>query len=202
MIQGGPLGPERRRDCDDSPQLAALLELAALGRLPRTGWLQAGQRSAESIAAHSHGVATLVLALAGEVEPPLDVDRAVALAVVHDAPEALLGDLPKTAGELLPPGAKAAAEAEAGARLLGVFAPAAHARLVEYASGASREARFVKVCDRLQLGVELVALARSGARGLRRFEGVLAGLACGEFAAAERLRVELLGAARGAGAFE
>lgn len=202
MIQGGPLGPERRRDCDDSPQLAALLELAALGRLPRTGWLQAGQRSAESIAAHSHGVATLVLALAGEVQPPLDVDRAVALAVVHDAPEALLGDLPKSAGELLPPGAKAAAEAEAGARLLGVFAPAAHARLVEYASGASREARFVKVCDRLQLGVELVALARSGARGLGRFEGVLAGLACGEFTAAERMRVELLGAARGAGAFE
>ena len=202
MIPDEPHGSGREHTCDDSPQLAALLELAALARLPRTGWLQAGRPTAESIAAHSHGVAVLVLALAGEVEPPLDVDRAVALAVVHDAPEALIGDLPKSASELLPPGAKAAAEAEAGARLLGVFAPAAHARLVEFAKGASREARFVKVCDRLQLGVELVALARGGARGLGRFEGVLAGLVCGDFAPAERMRVELLDAARRAGAFE
>jgi len=178
----------------DSPQLASLLALGGLARLPRTGWLQAGLYEAESVAAHAHGVATLVLALAGEVEPALDVDRAVTLAVVHDAPEALLGDLPRTAQELLPPGAKAAAEAEAAARLLGAFAPAAHARFVEFGEGASREARFVRVCDRLHLGLELLARGRSGARGLGRFAGVLAGLQCAEFAPAERLRLELIAA--------
>jgi len=176
----------------DSPALAALLEFLALERLPRTGWLQAGLPAAESIAAHSQGVATLALTLGAAVEPPLDLDRAVSLAVAHDLPEARLGDLPRRATELLPAGAKRAAERAAADALLGPFAPAARARLDEYLEGATREARFVALCDRLHLALRLLGYARSGARGLGRFRAGVEALDCGEFAPAARLHGELV----------
>ncbi|MEZ5978837.1 MAG: HD domain-containing protein [Planctomycetota bacterium] len=193
--------PDRPHD-GDSPRLAALLDLLATERLPRTGWLQAGMTQVESIASHAHGVASLALALGGDVDPPLDVDRAVALCVVHDAAEALLSDLPRSATELLPAGAKADAETAAARRLLAPLAPEAAARHAEFAEQSTREARFAKVCDRLHLGLRLLAYGRSGVRGLGRFAGVLASLDCSEFEPAERLRRELVAAVEASGALQ
>ena len=68
--------------------LQALTSLLALDRLPRTGWLLAGIEDPETIAGHIVSTAHVVLALAPEVSPALDVDRAIALAVVHDSAEA------------------------------------------------------------------------------------------------------------------
>jgi putative hydrolase of HD superfamily len=181
-------------------QLEALCRLAALERLPRTGWLIAGLGQAESVAAHGLGVALVVLALGPGVAPGLDVDRALALAIVHDAPEALLGDLPKRAGELLPAGAKAAAEARAAAELLGPLSGPALERFEEYRRQESREARFVRLCDKLALGVRLVAYRRSGARGLEGFLPGLEALDCSEFPSALALKDAILAAAGSEGA--
>jgi len=179
--------------------LEALLQLASLERLPRTGWLLAGLPVAESVAAHALGTALVALALGPRVEPALAVDRAVALAVVHDAAEALLGDLPRAGAELLPPGAKHLAEARAEELLLGALSggPAgstALERARELREGKSREARFVRLCDKLQLGVRLVGYLRAGARGLDGFRAGLEGLACEEFPPCDALRREILGA--------
>ena len=76
--------------------LDTLLELLALEALPRTGWIQAGLRDVESVGAHSHGVALLVLILGPDVEPEIRVDHAASLAIVHDAPEALIAGLIRT----------------------------------------------------------------------------------------------------------
>jgi len=62
--------------------LEPLLQLLNLDHLPRNGWLMAGIPHPESIAAHSLGTALVALALGPRVSPELDVDRAVALAVV------------------------------------------------------------------------------------------------------------------------
>jgi len=175
--------------------LAALLPLLALDRLPRTGWLLAGVRAPESVAAHSLGTALVVLALAPRVRPALDVEHAVALAVVHDVPEALLTDLPKRAAELLPPGAKAAAEARAAELLLAPLAPEALALFRELGARETREARFVTLCDKLQLGLRWLGYLREGARGLDEFRPGLAALECAEFAPCAALRDELLAAA-------
>lgn len=176
--------------------LQALLELGALERLPRTGWLLAGLARPESVAAHSLGTALVVLALGPRVEgpEPLDVDRAVALAVVHDAPEAILTDLPRQAAALLPQGAKRAAEDLAAERLFGAELATAWARWDEYRDAATREARFVRVCDKLHLGVQLLAYRRAGAAGLDDFRASLASLDAGEFPVCERLRDEILAA--------
>jgi putative hydrolase of HD superfamily len=177
--------------------LAALLPLLALDRLPRTGWLMAGVGAPESVAAHSLGTALVALALAPRVRPELDVERAIALAVVHDVPEALLTDLPKCAAELLPAGAKAVAEERAAKQLLGPLGPEALALFDELAAGTTREARFVRLCDRLHLGLRWLGYRREGARGLEGFRAGLVALECGEFAPCAELKAELLAAPDG-----
>lgn len=176
----------------DSPLLEALLALQCLQDLPRTGWIQRGIRQPESIAGHVLGTCELVLALGPRVEPALDTERALALALVHDAPEALLGDLPRTAAELLPEGAKRTAEERAARRLLAPLSGLALERFEEHARGATREARFVRVCDRLQLGLRLLGYRRAGQAGLEEFEAALRALDCGEFEPARALQAELL----------
>jgi len=174
--------------------LDALLDLLALDRLPRTGWLLAGVPAPESVAAHSLGTCLVALALGPGVAPRLDVDRAVALAAVHDAPEAWLGDVPRRGAERLPPGAKRTAESAVAAELLGSLSETALERFREFAAGATREARFARLCDRLHLGLRLLGYARAGQRGLDDFARGLEALDCAEFAPCAELKRELLAA--------
>jgi len=172
--------------------LDSLLALDGLGRLPRTGWLQAGLAHPESVAAHTAGVAFVALALASREAPPVPPERAVALALVHDAGEALLSDLPRTATELLGFEVKRAAEARAGARLLGPFGAEARGLFGEAHARETRAARFVALCDKLHLGLQLVHHRERGVRGLAAFERGLAALDCAGFPACAALRDALL----------
>jgi len=177
----------------DSP-LAALLALSPLESLPRTGWAMRGIANPETVAGHVLGTCHLILALGPKVAPPIDTERCLALALVHDAPEALLGDLPRTAAELLPAGAKAAAEEAAARKLLASISAAAVERYAEFRAQATREARFARLSDRLQMGVRLVGYHRLGVRGLDEFVASIRALDCSEFAPAEDLRSEILAA--------
>lgn len=174
--------------------LAALTSLLALDRLPRTGWLLAGIEDPETIAGHVVSTAHLVLALAPAVDPPLDVDRALALTIVHDSPEAWTGDLPKQVSAALAPGVKDALEARVADELLSGLSETARARHAEYAARESREARFARICDKLQLGVRLLAYQRAGRGELDDFVETLRGLDCEEFEPASALHAELLSA--------
>lgn len=174
------------------PLLPPLLALLPLHDLPRTGWILRGIEHPESIGDHVLSTCFLVLALGPRVEPPLDVDHALALALVHDVPEALTGDLPRTASELLPAGAKSHAEEAAARRLLAPLSEAALELWREHRDSGTREARFVRLVDRLQLGLRLVAYERAGRRGLEEFRATLAALDCREFAACAALQSELL----------
>jgi putative hydrolase of HD superfamily len=176
------------------PLLPALLALQPLHDLPRTGWILRGIAAPESVGDHVLSTAFVVLALGPRVEPALDVGRALALALLHDVPEALTGDLPRTAAALLPKGAKVAMEEAAARRLLAPLSAAALELWREQAAGTTREARFVRVCDRLQLGLRLVAYVRSGVRGLEEFRSTVAETDCGEFTAALELKTEILAA--------
>src|SRR5262249_52477608 len=156
MLSRGLIETGRFSTDMSSTTLDALLALQPLASLPRTGWIQRGVAEPESVSDHVLGACFIVLALGPRIDPPIDVERALALVLVHDAPGALLGDLPRTASELLPPGAKAQAEERAAMRLLAPLSELAHARFVEYRDGATREARFARVCDRLHLGVRMI----------------------------------------------
>jgi 5'-deoxynucleotidase YfbR-like HD superfamily hydrolase len=82
---------------------------------------------------------------------------------------------------------------EAAMRELGSpFGAEAFERWREYEAGESAEARFVRLCDGLQLGLRLLAYRRSGRRGLGDFDVGLRELDCSEFAALAELHVALL----------
>ena len=57
----------------------------------------------------------------------------------------------------------------------------------EYQAGETREARFVALCDRLQLGVRWVGYRREGRSGLEEFRKGLAELDCEGFPPARAL---------------
>jgi putative hydrolase of HD superfamily len=179
-----------------SPRLSALLALQALEDLPRTGWIQHGIPDPERIAGHILGAQYLAISLSERVQPGLDLGRVLELLLVHDAPEALLGDWPRSASRLLPPGAKSSAEARAADELLAPLSPQARERFDEYAAASTREARFARLCDRLQLAVRLYGYCLRGRRGLEDFELGLRSLDASEFAPAEELLCELRSALR------
>lgn len=167
--------------------------LATLKLLPRAGWLQRGVAHPESVAEHSFGVATLALLVGGEY-PTLDRGRLLALALLHDMAEALLGDLPASARRLLGADVKHAAERRAAAELFGSLPRGAEylALWDEYARGASPEARLIKGLDRIEMLAQALAYERAGSRALAEFwEGAESGWG-DEFPALRRLAAELI----------
>lgn len=78
---------------DDLNALAGLFSLAGrLKRLKRQGWIDRGVDQPESVADHSWRLALMVMLIASR-NAELDAERAVCLALVHDLPEAMTGDI-------------------------------------------------------------------------------------------------------------
>ncbi len=173
-------------------KLESLLALGQLAHLPRTGWIQAGVGEPESVAGHVLGACHLALATSGSVEPALDLGRVLTLLAVHDAPEALSGDLPRRASRALPAGAKQAMESVLAGELLADFPAEARAAWSEWCAQESREARFAKLCDRVQLGLRCLQLQRAGQGNLEEFWQGLTGLDASEFPPLHTLLKEIL----------
>lgn len=139
--------------------IEALVRAYELKALERAGWLRDGVGRAESVAAHSWGVALLVLHLL-----PESLDRALALsyAVLHDQPEAVTGDL--TPDEQPSRARKIAAEHDALLDLLSGTprADALTAVWERYEAQQDPESRFVRQLDRLDMALQALVYARSG----------------------------------------
>jgi 5'-deoxynucleotidase len=145
-------------------------QVAALKLLPRTGWLQRGVASAESVAEHTFGVAMLALLIGNTIEG-VDRGKLLSIALLHDIAEALLGDLPASARRLLGSERKHAAERRAVEVLFDGLPNRAEYLLLweEYAAGASAEARLIKELDRLEMLAQALAYERAGSRALGEF---------------------------------
>lgn len=148
--------------------LDLLLEIQALDRVPRSGYLLRGVTAPESVTEHSWHVIFLVWAL-GERIGGLDLARAVEIALVHDLAEVRIGDLPRTSSRYFPEGAKRAAETAALADLLAPLPERALCLYREYQEGATPEARLVKACDKLQLMIKVAVYERWGTGALAEF---------------------------------
>lgn len=161
-----------------------LIEILELKELPRAGWLRAGVAAPESVAAHSWGVAWLVLALC---PAGLDRGRALAMAVVHDLAEVRVGDL--TPHDGVDRAEKAAREARALVELVAPL-PAGDGLATlwrEFERGATAEARFVLACDRLDMALQAARYAaRDGVDTAEFVESALAVLEAPELRALAR----------------
>src|ERR671933_2009125 len=159
--------------------ISVLLELQRLKRLDRTGWVLRGlPPGAESVAAHSYGVALTAMLLADECAArgvALDVGRVLRIALLHDLQETRTGDLPRTVADYYGAETRRAAERAAFDDVMrgaGRRHAERYAELHEdYESRASVEARLVKAADVLDLLAQALAFERAGARGLAEFWG-------------------------------
>jgi len=133
----------------------------------RTGWQLRGVCDPESVAAHSWGVAYLVVAFGDRFRdelPGVDLDRALRLAVVHDVAEALTGDVATRADGTADPvdrEAKAAAEREAMATLADPLPDRIADAFATYEARETPEAALVKECDLLDTCVQAVVYERA-----------------------------------------
>ena len=141
-----------------------LIEALALKALPRAGWVRVGVRQPESVAAHSWGVAWLVLVLCPE---ELDRGQALAIAVVHDLAEVRVGDL--TPGDGVAPGEKADRERRAFAELVADLPDAEELVALQAAYGRSPEGRFVRACDKLDMALQAARYAAETGLDLEEF---------------------------------
>lgn len=159
-----------------SPDMDGILRFWTLAlrlkKVRRQGWIDRGIAEPESSADHSWGVALLAWLLA-RGRDDLDSDRVVILALVHDLPEALAGDVTpfddirRDEGALsddhfrqAPPSSSASRQAKYQAEKAALETMAAvldtdtavHLRACwhEYEAGETPEARFVKQVDKLE----------------------------------------------------
>jgi 5'-deoxynucleotidase YfbR-like HD superfamily hydrolase len=133
-----------------------LREAVGLKDVVRAGWVRAGVPSPETVAAHSWGVAWLVLVL---LPDDLDRERALLYAVLHDLPEVRTGDVTPRDG--VSAAAKHAREHASMAALCAELPPDRGAALLRvweaYEAQADPEARFVRQLDRLDMAIQAVA---------------------------------------------
>lgn len=160
-----------------SLMVSVLLELQRLKRLDRTGWVLRGlPPGAESVAAHSYGVALAAMLLADEVRRRgvgVDVERVLRIALLHDVAETRTGDMPRTVAQYYGEELRRRAERAAFDDVmsgLGARSADAYAELhADYEQRASLEARLVKAADIVDLLAQALYFERAGARGLDEF---------------------------------
>ena len=133
-------------------QLLEFLHLAGrLKQTARAGWTLRGIAEPESVAEHSFRVALLALVLGRDAG--VDRERCMAMALVHDLAESIVGDITPYDG--VAPEEKERREREAIARLSDLAGdPQIRALWEEYDAGATPEARFVKELDKLETVVQ------------------------------------------------
>jgi putative hydrolase of HD superfamily len=155
--------------------LSLLCTANQLKTLPRTGWLQRGVPNAENVAAHSFGVVLAALLLAELVEEPIDMARVLAMAALHDVPEALTSDIPSPVQRFFPAwesSLKTHIEREALHEMTDdlPFAPRWHALWEELHAEQSAESRIVQDADKLDLFVQAYLYEQqTGTRRLAEF---------------------------------
>ena len=137
-----------------------LLEALSLKDLPRSGWVRHGVLNSESVADHSWGVALLVLML---LPDPLNMERALKYAVLHDLPEVRTGD--PTPQDPITKEEKSGAERKA----IEVAFPQLLASWEAYEAQADPEARFVRQLDRLDMALQAVLYAERANTDLSEF---------------------------------
>ena len=150
-------------------------EIGVLKNLPRTGWRFRGIKDAESVADHCYRVSLLSMILAdvlAEQGVPLDVEKVMRLALLHEVAEARIGDLPFPALEYIPEAVKKTGEQAAVESMFEHFGPLQQKYMQlweEFEEGTSIEGKLVRAADKLELMIQVLEYEKIGYRSLDKF---------------------------------
>ena len=146
--------------------VTAVLKLLTHGnqlkRTVRTGWVQRGIPNPEDVAAHSFGVVYTALILCQIIDEPLDQEKVLAMATLHDLPEGLTTDIPTPAWRYLPTGVKTDVERGAMQEILDdvPFAPQLMALWEELHANETGEAKLVHDADKIDMFLQATIYAQ------------------------------------------
>ena len=142
-----------------------------LKKLRRTGWQLRGIRDGESLADHCFGVVFLTMVLADYVSDiGIDKNKALRMALVHELGECRVGDIAFPALEFLK--GKSEAEQKAVQAVLAPLGPVADGYRIlfeEFEKNETREAKFVRAIDKLDMLLTAAEYERTGFTALRDF---------------------------------
>lgn len=150
-----------------------MLRCNELKSIPRMGWRVRGVRDGESVADHSYAVALLAMILADRMGAAVDREKVLKIALLHDLPEYMLGDIHAPAARMLGEETKETAERKILEDLFaGIDAGADYVRLwCEFAERSSVEGRLVRAADKLEMFTQAYQYEREGNDMLEKFWG-------------------------------
>ncbi|MFH1689510.1 MAG: HD family hydrolase [Candidatus Eisenbacteria bacterium] len=153
--------------------LEIILECNELKAIPRMGWRVRGVRDGESVAEHSYAVALIAMLLADRLDIDLDREKLLKIALIHDLPEHMLGDIHAPATRLLGEDVKEAAELRILERLFtGIASGVEYVGLwKEFAERSSVEGKLVRAIDKLEMFTQAYQYECAGNRMLDDFWG-------------------------------
>ena len=142
------------------------LEVLGLKEVDRAGWKRSGLTNVESVAGHSWGVAFLAMQIC---PPELDRLKVIEMAVCHDVAEVRVGDI--TPHDGISAEEKVRIETEAMLSLSKGFPRGDHMLELyrEYEVGETAEARFLKLCDKLDMAFQSYVYQSRTESNLRNF---------------------------------
>jgi putative hydrolase of HD superfamily len=127
-----------------------MMELNSLSKLPRIGWVLAGVHPAESVSDHCYETALFTFVLSKYSPEPVDLAKALLMALFHEIGEARLTDLPRRSKPYIGK-AKRPGESSAAADVLSGVAEDILPLLEEMHSLSTPEARLVEAAEELQI---------------------------------------------------
>jgi putative hydrolase of HD superfamily len=144
------------------PVLTTLEQTLELKNLLRQGWLQNGipENQCESVADHSFSTALCAWLIALQFYPQLDLQKVLAMALVHELGEIYAGDI--TPSQNMSAETKHELEYDSLRKVLGQFEQ--RQTLIdlwqEFETGTSPEASFVKQIDRFEMALQALQYAK------------------------------------------
>jgi 5'-deoxynucleotidase YfbR-like HD superfamily hydrolase len=139
---------------------AFLFEMGHLKNLPRSGWLLLGVPSPESVAEHSFRVGVVGITLAA-IEGA-DVGRTAALALMHDAHETRIGDVPSVGRAYVTTAAPEAVTAHQTSAMPVDAAKVLRALTDEYEANETLEARLAHDADKIETLLQAIEYQAQG----------------------------------------
>jgi putative hydrolase of HD superfamily len=144
----------RRKESDARDLVGFFVRSGRLKAERRRGWVKKlGLREPESVADHSYRTALMTMVISDS--RGLDTGKAVRLALLHDLPEAIVGDaMPEERSGKL----KTAMETKAMQELLKGVSPGVRSLYrdawQEFVNGRTEEARLVRQLDKLEMAIQ------------------------------------------------